>query len=308
MPSELVESDLIDRLVRHGLGPGEARCYIGMLAPRAFKVSEVASKTGLPRSRTYELIRSLVRAGLCSEVAGGTVARFRAAPPNEVIERLETVLEERAQRRNAAFASLLAGLDDHQAKQGRGSRVEPVEALSRPEQVIEAYVRALGDARQEVCTAIIMGFDASEIPADMAAVVVRQLAHGLRMRAIIDRSACGERTRDYLLGLIPHGLQLRLLDRLEAQFVLFDRRMVIFNLIRTPSGERTESLLIRHDGLGEMVASAFEHLWQQASPLNSAADWPATWNRWPPAVQPAWSVGWRGNGLGPPGPAPRLQP
>ena len=84
------ESDLIDRLVRHGLGQGEARCYVGMLAPRAFKVSEVASEAGLPRSRAYELIRSLVRFGLCTEVAGG-VARFRAVPPNEAIGRLESL-------------------------------------------------------------------------------------------------------------------------------------------------------------------------------------------------------------------------
>jgi len=307
MSSELVESDLVDRLVRHGLGQGEARCYVGMLAPRAFKVSEVANKAGLPRSRTYELIRSLVRAGLCSEVAGGTVARFRAAPPNEVIERLETVLGDRAQRRNAALTSLLHGLGSYQANQRGGSRVDPVEALSRPEQVIETYARSLQAAQDEICALIAMPFEARELPEDVAATVAERLDHGLRMRTIIDRSACGAGARDYLLGLIPHGLQLRLIGRLEAQFVLFDRRMVIFNMVLTPSGERNESLLIRHDGLGLTLSNAFEHLWQQASPIDSLADWPAPWNG-SPASEPARPVGWRGNGLGPPGPDPRLQP
>jgi len=307
MSSELVESDLVDRLVRHGLGQGEARCYVGMLAPRAFKVSEVANKAGLPRSRTYELIRSLMRAGLCSEVAGGTVSRFRAAPPNEVIERLEAFLGERAQRRNAALASLLDGLGDHQANRRGGSRVDPVEALSRPEQVIETYARSLREAQDETCSLIAMPFEAGELPEELAATVAQRLDEGLRMRAIIDRPACSEGTRDYLLSLIPHGLQLRLLGRLEAQFVLFDRRMVIFNMVLTPSGERNESLLIQHDGLGQTLFNAFEHLWQQASPIDSVADWPAPWNG-SPASEPARPVGWRGNGLGPPGPDPRLQP
>jgi sugar-specific transcriptional regulator TrmB len=307
MSRELDESDLVDRLVRHGLGQGEARCYVGMLAPRAFKVSEVANKAGLPRSRTYELIRSLVRAGLCSEVAGGTVSRFRAAPPNEVIERLEAFLGDRAQRRNAVLSSLLHALGDHQADRRRGSRVDPVEALSRPEQVVETYARSLQEAHDEICTLIAMPFEARELPEALAAVVARRLDEGLRMRTIIDRSACREGTRDYLLGLTPHGHQLRLLGRLEAQFVLFDRRMVIFNMFLTPSGERGESLLIRHDGLGETLAGTFEHLWQQASPIDSAADWPGPWNGSPPA-KPAKPVGWRGNGLGPPGPDPRLQP
>jgi len=106
---------------------------------------------------------------------------------------------------------------------------------------------------------------------------------------------------------IAHGLELRTLDRVEAQFVLFDRRMVIFNMVLTPSGERSESLLIRHPGLGQSLYDAFEHLWAQPSPVDGRADWPAQRNGLP-VTEPAQPVGWRRNGLGPPGPDPRLQP
>src|SRR6266545_3131974 len=134
MLTQTGESDLIDRLVRHGLGQGEARCYIGMLAPRAFRASEVAIEAGLPRSRTYELIRSLVRFGLCTEVAGGGVSRFRAVPPNEAILRLETSLAEQARRRDLALNGILHAL------KGRGdpraADREPVEMLHRRDQII----------------------------------------------------------------------------------------------------------------------------------------------------------------------------
>src|SRR5919197_2744577 len=110
MPSEPLQADLIDRLVRYGLGQGEARCYVAMLAPRAFKVSEVAVRAGLPRSRSYELIRSLARAGMCTEVVGGGAARYRAVPPNEAIGRLEAFLAEHTRRRNQALAGLLQSL------------------------------------------------------------------------------------------------------------------------------------------------------------------------------------------------------
>jgi hypothetical protein len=53
--------DLVDRLVRCGLGHGAARCYVAMPAPRAFRVGEVARQAGPPRSRAYEPARSLVR-------------------------------------------------------------------------------------------------------------------------------------------------------------------------------------------------------------------------------------------------------
>jgi sugar-specific transcriptional regulator TrmB len=108
------DSDLIDRLVRHGLGQGEARCYVGMLGQRAFKVSEVAIEAGLPRSRAYELIRSLVRFGLCTEVAGGGYARFRAVPPNEAIGRLEASRAEQSRRRDLALAGLQQALAERE--------------------------------------------------------------------------------------------------------------------------------------------------------------------------------------------------
>src|SRR6266487_4009164 len=111
MPSEPLQADLIDRLVRYGLGQGEARCYVAMLAPRAFKVSEVARTAGLPRSRSYELIRSLVRSGLCSEVAGAVKKRLRATPPNEAIGRLEAFLAEPERRRTIALATILQAFD-----------------------------------------------------------------------------------------------------------------------------------------------------------------------------------------------------
>jgi aspartyl-tRNA(Asn)/glutamyl-tRNA(Gln) amidotransferase subunit C len=50
------DSDLIDRLVRHGLGQGEARCYVGMLAQRAFKVSEVATDDVEPTSHPLDVV------------------------------------------------------------------------------------------------------------------------------------------------------------------------------------------------------------------------------------------------------------
>src|SRR6266498_3532727 len=121
-------SDLIDRLVRSGLGQGEARCYVGMLAPRAFRVGEVAKRASLPRSRCYELIRSLVRSGLCTEVVSSRAARFRAVPPNEAIGRLEALAGEQARQRNAALGSALRALEGRAAR--RAERHDPARSGS----------------------------------------------------------------------------------------------------------------------------------------------------------------------------------
>jgi sugar-specific transcriptional regulator TrmB len=267
MPSEPVKADLIDRLVRHGLAQGEARCYVGMLAPRAFKVSEIARKAELPRSRAYELIRSLVRAGLCSEVAGGGVARFRAAPPNEAIGRLEAFLGEQARRRNAALSSLLEGLDSRFTGGPNGSHDDPVDILSRREQVVHAYERLMHEAREEIVTVLPMPWPPVHRPSPMDS-----LAAGVRTRVVLDPEVCSsEPHREFMRFYCAQGVQARVIGKVEVQFAVFDRRRAILHLTMPEAGtHRLESLLVNHAGFGESLQQAFEYLWDQGISFDQA--------------------------------------
>jgi sugar-specific transcriptional regulator TrmB len=267
MPSEPAEADLIDRLVRHGLGQGEARCYVGMLAPRAFKVSEIARKAGLPRSRAYELIRSLVRAGLCSEVAGGGVARFRAAPPNEAIGRLEAFLGEQARRRSAALSSLVEGLDSRDAGSQDGSTDDPVVILSRREQVIDTYQQLISETREEMVTLLPMPWSLVHRPSPIAS-----LAAGVRVRAVFDRQACSSQPhREFVRFYCAQGLEAHVVDEVAVQFAVFDHHRTILHLTMPDVGtHRLESLLVTHAGFGQSLQQAFERLWDAGTPFDEA--------------------------------------
>jgi sugar-specific transcriptional regulator TrmB len=263
------DSDLIDRLVRHGLGQGEARCYVGMLAQRAFKVSEVASEAGLPRSRAYELIRSLVRFGLCTEVAGSSYARFRAVPPNEAIGRLEAFKAEQARRRDLALNGLAEGLAQR-AGPTPGSGEEPVELLRRREQLLGIMATEVCQATEEVLTIVNTSWE----PADCRGLRDR-LAAGVRFRTIFDRGSLDhEPHRDWVAALAGDpGFEARVIDRVETLYLLVDRSVIFLNLVvpgsETP-GEHAESLLMRHAGLGQTLHDAFERLWRQGVPFDQA--------------------------------------
>jgi sugar-specific transcriptional regulator TrmB len=267
MPSEPLEADLIDRLVRYGLGLGEARCYVAMLAPRAFKVSEVARAAGVPRSRSYELINSLVRSGLCSEVAGGRVARFRAAPPNEAIGRLEAILEEHERRRNAAMATVMQAIESRESDPDGEAGDEPVRTLRSSDQVYGAYDRLLGATREEVVAVVAMPW----------APVLRlspneRLAAGVRMRAVQEQAVCASAAqREFVSFYSAQGVDTRVVAKVQAQFAIFDRRRCILHLTKPKAGGRQlESLLINHAGLGQTLQRAFESLWDRGTPLDQA--------------------------------------
>jgi HTH-type transcriptional regulator, sugar sensing transcriptional regulator len=262
------DSDLIDRLVRHGLGHGEARCYLGMLAQRAFKVSEVAAEAGLPRSRAYELIRSLVRFGLCTEVAGSGVARFRAVPPNEAIGRLEAHKAEEARRHDLALNGLLQALSTRGPSPGTGE--EPVDMLRRRDQLLTVMAKEVCRATHEVLIIV----NASWEPTDCQGMRDR-LAAGVRFRTIFDRDSLDhEPHRAWVAALAGHdGFEARVVDRVETLYLLVDRRVVFLNLVVPGSespGSHAESLVMRHTGLGQTLHEAFERIWANGVPFEEA--------------------------------------
>jgi sugar-specific transcriptional regulator TrmB len=270
MLTQTGESDLIDRLVRHGLGQGEARCYIGMLAPRAFRVSEVAVEAGLPRSRTYELIRSLVRFGLCTEVAGGGVSRFRAVPPNEAILRLETSLAEQARRRDLALNAILQALKGR--ADPRAADREPVEMLHRRDQILTAITEATAAADHDLLT-IMNTFWAPPAPCP---TMQQQLDAGLRVRAVLDEPCLdSDPHREWVAAYAPSpGFEARVVEHLDLMFTVIDRRITFLNLVipeQDLPGSRVESLRIRHAGLGETFHDAFERLWRRGVPFGRSA-------------------------------------
>lgn len=265
------DSDLIDRLVRHGLGQGEARCYVGMLAQRAFKVSEVATEAGLPRSRAYELIRSLVRFGLCTEVAGSGFARFRAVPPNEAIGRLEASKAEQARRRDLALKGLVEALAVR-AGPSPGPGEEPVEMVRRREQLLSIMATEVCQATEEVLTIVNTSWE----PADCREMRDR-LAAGVRFRTIFDRDSLEHGPHlewEAALAGEP-GFEVRVVERVETLYLLVDRRVVLLNLSVPGTGSpgsHAESLLIRHEGLGETLRDAFERTWAQGVPFDQALE------------------------------------
>jgi hypothetical protein len=253
-------SDLVDRLVRNGLGQAEARCYVGMLAPRAFRVSEIAARAGLPRSRVYELIRALVRSGLCTEVVSSPAARFRAVPPNEAIGRLEALAGEEARRRNAALSGAVRALERRAAR--RASDHDPVEPLRRQDQVLDRCEQAVHAAEHDVLAVSSRPWQ----PLDGAGAHAR-LRAGVGIRAVHERAACaGGPERGRLARHAGKGVQVRTVDHLPSHFTVFDRRTVLLDLA-APGRHDPGSLLIRHAGLAELLREAFERLWERGEPL-----------------------------------------
>ena len=102
-----------------------------------------------------------------------------------------------------------------------------------------------------------------------------RLAAGVRFRTIFDRDSLEhEPHRDWVAAFAGDaGFEARVVDRVEILYLLVDRTVAFLNLTVPGSespGSHAESLLMRHDGLGQILHDAFERTWEPGVPFEQA--------------------------------------
>ena len=144
--------------------------------------------------------------------------------------------------------------------------------LRRREQLLTVMATEVCQATDEVLTIVNTSWE----PADCREMRER-LAAGVRFRTIFDRDSLEHGPHlewvDALGG--EPGFEGRVVDRVETLSLLVDRRVVLLNLSVPGTGSpgsHAESLLIRHEGLGETLRDAFERTWAQGVPFDQALE------------------------------------
>jgi sugar-specific transcriptional regulator TrmB len=85
MPSEKISINAT--LEGFGLGDYEAKAYVALLKNGPLLVGELAYHSGIPRTKSYSTIKSLVRKKIVS-VTPGKPVRCQAVPPEDCLEKL----------------------------------------------------------------------------------------------------------------------------------------------------------------------------------------------------------------------------
>ena len=73
--------ELLANLITLGLTRYEAKCYIALIGANELAAVDVARVSGVPRTRTYEVLENLLKKGLCISTPG-TVIKYKASDPS----------------------------------------------------------------------------------------------------------------------------------------------------------------------------------------------------------------------------------
>lgn len=262
---------LVEQLQLIGLTQYEADVYVALLSRPTFTASQVATQSGVPRQRVYDVLERLCARGLATELLDRKVRTFAGVEPDVALsswlkhERRE--MEEVLTQRNARAQDLLPDLT---------KRFTVARDAETPATVIEQFgdIKLFSRRVEEALNAAAGTFDRM-IPSPFLVPLEDQLhqvdtarTNDIRVRALYERTAADDRgVLAYLQLFRENGATIRLIETLPTLLYLVDTTHVWTVLSAPPADDEQTVLAVRQPGYAALLGSAFEHLWQQATPL-----------------------------------------
>jgi sugar-specific transcriptional regulator TrmB len=267
------DQPLIDQLIGLGLTRYEAAAYMSLLGRQRFTPAQVATRSGVPRQRIYDVLAALCSRGLCVERHSGG-RWFQAVDPALA---LPALVDERRRQQEAELArqqeqsrGLIAALTPrYSAGSSEDDPLNYVDVLLEPRLVEERALALAHTAEREVLVCFkppLLGSAAE----NMEEVRV-PLRRGIHYRALYERAALEDiELRDWMRQFAAWGQQLRLVDELPIKMNLFDERAALISLQDPLTGQPSiTALCITHPSLTRTLKIAFEGLWASGEAMSS---------------------------------------
>lgn len=258
-----------------GLNAYESSAYIALLGRPAMGSAEIASRTGIPRQRVYDVLASLATKGLCIE--RDTAPKTYAAIDPRIA--LDLLAQERA-------AALEHQRQETQALAARlAAELAPVYASGRGQNDPLAYVEVLSGATRIAHRALALAEAATNsinscikppmiLSKDQNWTFLKApLGRGLKYRALCDTVTMQDaELRGWMMQFRKWGLDIRVVPELPLKMQAFDDEVVLISMQDPAGGQPSFTAVAVHNrGLVAMLNLAFEHLWAGAALLESGA-------------------------------------
>lgn len=260
----------IEQLISLGISERQAQLYLALLRRAEATPSELHHLSGVPRTKIYEYLNSMVSSGLCTSRHEGRSQFYRAVRPNDVRAMLEVEWEKTRQQQRQTSTELFSLLDDfHASAQHQDPGLGNIEVIRSSEQINRTFLDLMKQTETEV-----LSFTRSPYAASTDAIreYVKRVQHEAFARGVAIKTVYMVETKDwawlenFILELKTAGESIRFADNLPMKMFVFDRQRVLLALQSVPglTGADFSMLSIADAGLVRACVDLFEMHWEKA--------------------------------------------
>lgn len=248
----------------------ESRAYLTLIKNGELSPSKLSQVSGIPRPRSYDVLRALVERGFASERPGRPV-RFAPTDPSFAVntrmsaleEGMKNDLKERREASQKILAELTRIFEDIHRSMGGEQNVTVGSTSSAIWRQLEMMMR---DATKEY---VAMTANTSIPPYGIFAADEAMLGRGIRFRLIRPFPlSMRRRHAEWYSRLVEAGAELRTSDKVEFAFDVSDTRNAVVWLNETSARPPTEAVWLRHQPMAALLKDHFEETWRKANQVN----------------------------------------
>lgn len=167
----IIKQELVKRIKDHfNLNIYETKVWLALLSKGIASAGEIAELSGVPRSRTYDVLESLEKTGFAIVKIGKPV-KYIAVKPTEVIEKMKSKTMFEAQERVASLSNLKETSEYTELEQLHKNGISPIKSnevtgsIKGRSNILSRARELLESAQKEVliCTSVLDFEDKSRV-------------------------------------------------------------------------------------------------------------------------------------------------
>lgn len=247
----------IQKLKKMGLSGYEAQVYLALLGETRAPASRVVRKSGVPQSKVYGALNSLIERGFAEQVLGD-VKLYRGLPPQQAFENYRRQVEASLAESQAAMGELEESAPDAPSDDPGSLGIR----LVRRQQVSAVFEDAQTNAQSEFLVAVkaplIVGPDTA---ADLALI-----RRGVKLRYLVESRLLQDPVHGpALMRNAEDTGVMRFVDHVPLRFIVIDRATAMIELAEKDGS--TMGLVVPNQGLADNMRLLFNSLWAGARSL-----------------------------------------
>jgi len=257
-----MEKSLIDDLQELGLNQYEAKVYLALLERDALTTSDVATISGVPRARTYDILESLVSKGLAS-LRPGKHKKYSAADIDTYKRNLIVDIEKTAVSLKRRFETIFPPADL------MSNPLDYIEIIKDPALAANRFMKLRENTLSEelaFCKGPFTG-DKDKLMEQVRLQCQKFKTSPHKSRAIYQIKDDSDKWQFDMIDIVVKdaGEEARICEDLPLKATVFDENIIILALPDPVINKVSfTTMVIEHRDLARVLKVAFESLWQQA--------------------------------------------
>lgn len=266
--------DQISKLQQIGLTKRESEIYIALLQKKEFTASELERMTTITRTKIYEILRSMVRKGVCAESIKNGQKIYKGIEPQVAFQNLINNYEMEIEQRKAdeitqkqqAAKSLQEELTAlHKTGIDKNEPLDYVEVLTNINHIWERWIKIQKNTKKELLMFAKAPYasDFEDNLKDERSIIKK----GVSFKCIYEYGCFSSDTEidEFIVNLgkyIKIGEDVRLVKELPMKLAISDNTITMLGLNDRVSLKPTiTTIVVDHPSFSNSVRTVFENFW-----------------------------------------------